>query len=141
MAISTIPGAGITSSSTITSPNLTNPTVTSGTLTLTSSGLTFSDASTQTSTSLGYSQTWQSVTRSTGVVYTNSTGRPIQVIIAMGSGSGTGFAILINNVVSYNGGQTNSSTLNSACYFVVPNNNTYYVTTQSGQSTAWFELR
>jgi hypothetical protein len=67
---------------TLTSPTLSSPTVSSGGLTLSSSGLVFSDTSTQTSTSLGYlPQSWQSVTRASGTTYTNSTGRPIQLFI------------------------------------------------------------
>lgn len=49
---------------------------------------------------IGVGQTWQTVTRTTGTTYTNSTGRPIVVNLSVGSGAGAYGGIL----VSINGG-------------------------------------
>jgi hypothetical protein len=64
------------------------PITTSGT------ALTFNDATVQTTaftgaaSGLGIDQTWQSVTRSAGVTYTNSTGKPIAFLMAYAAGAG-----------------------------------------------------
>lgn len=78
---------------------------------------------------LGYGQTWQTVTRTTGTTYTNSTGRSIVVNLSVGSGAGAYGGIL----VSINGGTpfvvAQSANNSGANYgngsLVVPAGNTY----------------
>ncbi len=86
---------------------------------------------------LGVGQTWQNVTtsRSSGVTYTNNTGKPILVRISANCPwSGTSF--YINGVVMAGaGGDYNN---NAGMTMVVPNGDTYkYV----GCNIAWTELR
>jgi hypothetical protein len=62
------------------------PITTSGT------AITFNDATVQTTAAtpgIGVGQTWQSVTRSAGVTYTNSTGKPIGFIMTFAAGAGS----------------------------------------------------
>ena len=120
----------------------TNPVITSG-------SLTFADASTQSSAGIGYSQTWQNETssRALSTTYTNSTGKPIQVIASCNnSGGGTGFALYLyinGNIVSANG----AGVFSGESYFelnvsgIVPNGATYQVVMGSGAITYWWELR
>jgi len=51
-------------------------------------GLTFNNGSTQDVGGVGIGQTWQTVTRTAGVTYTNSTGKPICFLMSFGTGSG-----------------------------------------------------
>jgi hypothetical protein len=96
---------------------------------------------------IGIDQTWQNVigSRSNGVTYTNSTGRPILVAISGASTTNTGFILTIDSVIvastgwySLAGGQV----LGNACG-IVPSGKTYSVTGwNSGSSgAAWAELR
>jgi len=86
---------------------------------------------------LGVGQTWQDVTasRTSGVTYTNTTGKPIQVNV---SGGATGWlyayvgGIKTGETYSYSGYSVGSLT------FVVKEQQTYYVT---GTRNSWFELR
>jgi hypothetical protein len=55
-------------------------------------GVTFNDATTQATAAVpgvGVGQTWQSVTRSAGVTYTNSTGKPICFLMTFAAGAGS----------------------------------------------------
>lgn len=125
-------------------------------------GLVFPNASTQTaspaslgfqtsnqvtttvnSLSLGIDQTWQAVTRTSGVTYTNSTGKPItlNVITNVNNTSGTGATITVNGLIV-------SSTLGTAGGIgmaqnvtqsvIIPVGATYIVTGNIGGT---FELR
>jgi hypothetical protein len=88
--------------------------------------------------SLGYGQTWQSMTGSRGlnITYYNTTGRPVEVSIQ-------GYASAYVNIVC-NGiivGTTNSGNW-GACYsFVVPPGASYRWDSASGVVTSWSELR
>ena len=92
---------------------------------------------------IGVGQTWQAVTRSLGTTYTNSTGRPIQVMVSM-RGQGAGAAIAYVNGLEI--ARANSP---DCCgvpqyptvpfSFIVPNGNTY-LCTGNGLSR-WVELR
>lgn len=55
--------------------------------TTTGTGVTFSDGTSQSSCAIGYGQSWVDVTgsRALNTTYTNSTGRPIQVYVNVGS--------------------------------------------------------
>jgi hypothetical protein len=108
-------------------------------------GLTFNDASVQGAAGIGFGQTWQTVTRTSGVTYTNSTGKPIFVYSAASgissSNSNTtisvsgGTAILIafgNNTVGFMGAYGG---------FLVPNGATYVLTDTNISSVTRWELR
>ena len=102
-----------------------------------SNGLTYPDTSTQSSTSIGYSpQTCQNLTasRSSGVTYTNSTGRPIQVFVTK-SGNGSGTVYINGTEVSYWVASSNDFPVMDC---IVPNGATYQV---AGGLGYWSELR
>lgn len=98
---------------------------------LTSNGTTW--ASSTPDPVIGVGQTWQDLTasRSAGVTYTNSTSRPIMVVILGGGAS----SILINGsaILSTPAGIVNTT-------FIVPVSSTYQFTT-GGSITKWSELR
>ena len=83
--------------------------------------------------SIGVGQTWQSVTRTSGVTYTNSTGKPIfvNVLVNVNNTSGTGATITVDGVLV-------STTLGAASGIgmaqnvtqsaIVPNGSTYVIT-------------
>jgi hypothetical protein len=117
-----------------------------GGLTLPSAGITFSDASTQTTSvsvsGLGGSgQSWQNVTssRAAGTTYTNSTGKPIQVVGSSSTGSSVNLQFYINGFsvqVSqpYNGA-------NGIVSAIVPNGATYRIDFTNTTVQNWYELR
>jgi hypothetical protein len=110
-------------------------------------GLTYPDASTETSASIGYGQTWQDVgptgtnARVSGTTYTNSTGRPIMVTAGGQAVSGSpNIAVVVAGVTiiswsfPYGTGQPVT--------FIVPVGATYSITFASGTTlNRWAELR
>lgn len=89
---------------------------------------------------LGAEQTWQDVTgsRASGVVYTNTTGRPIQVTVNVNdSGGGAWNFVLNGTALSWNdqGGSTDFAS------FIIPNGNTYQVNRGAHTIAKWMELR
>ena len=95
---------------------------------------------------LGYGQTWQNVTgsRASGIAYTNNTGKPIQVWLALNDTYGTGFSLIIGGVTIFS---LNYDIPPNGFYpisFIVPIGNTYKVTWAGGTGTqlvSWVELR
>lgn len=96
---------------------------------------------------LGWSQTWQDVTslRGNNTNYTNSTGKPIQVLVTLpDTGGATAYVeVVVDSVqiinVAYDIGGGAASALPS---FIVPPNSTYRVNAYNGGSIArWAELR
>ena len=89
---------------------------------------------------VGIGQTWQDVTasRATGVTYTNSTGKPIQVIVTTTTNNQARF--FVNGVLTataYYGGVAGAS---NSLSVIVPNGSNYNV--QSGDGVLkWMELR
>ena len=92
--------------------------------------------------SLGVGQTWQSVTRTAGVDYQNTTGKPIMVSARVGSsatgatayvGVTTGSYVSIGRIAD-----TNTPTENDTITFIVPPNHYYRIT---GVPVNWVELR
>lgn len=84
-------------------------------------------------TSLGWGQTWQDVSgsRSSGVTYTNTTGRPIY--LSAGQTSFTGRSLTVDGaVVSTNSGDT------SNVVAIIPPGSTYSI---NAGTSYWFELR
>lgn len=101
-----------------------------------------------TSTSLGWGQTWQSVTASrvAGTNYTNTTGRPMQVnVVVTASSSGTslsGYAVVSGvTVCNVATPPVAGFTPTSFFSFIVPNGATYSVTVSFGGIAAWSELK
>ena len=96
---------------------------------------------------VGVGQTWQSPSRAFGTTYTNSTGRPIQVVICVSPAGVNGYVqvvcggiqIAILGVLS----GAASAVPATAC-FIVPDNTTYSCSVISGSSPSlqnWAELR
>lgn len=101
--------------------------------------LTFSDSSTQSTAPIGSpAQSWQdmSASRSAGVTYTNSTGRPIMVSIRAQTGT-SDCSITVNGVTAALALQTVAT--RNFLTVIVPNNGTYIM--QPAYSTLWSELR
>jgi hypothetical protein len=92
---------------------------------------------------IGYNQTWQNLggSRAVGVTYTNSSGRPIQVLVTLVNTSGAWFYINGNLVirqfydVNTGAGQTGYSFVTG----IIPDGSTYIVA--SGNLSTWWELR
>ena len=114
-------------------PNFSAATITA--LTLGSTGIAFSNGSTQTVGALGDGQTWQDVTasRTVGTTYTNSTGKPIY-LYAVSSSSAWG--ITINGTALVAGGTYTSQVVAA---LVIPSGATYALST--GTLGKWLELR
>jgi hypothetical protein len=92
--------------------------------------------------SVGVGQTWQNVlpSRAAGTTYTNSTGKPIYVLITCTSGGTT----IIGTVdgLTFNTGIGAGSFYNcSTLYLVVPNGSTYRTNSFGAGSQSWLELR
>lgn len=119
---------------------------------LTSNGTTWSSAA-LTLAEIGVSQSWQSVTRSDGTNYQNTTGKPIQVAITFTANSGdsivfyvgasTGSYVAIGSCSETN--NTGSVSVKQVSTFIVPNNHYYKATVTNtsgvGNITSWTELR
>ena len=96
---------------------------------------------------LGVGQTWQNVTgsRSAGVTYTNTTGRPINVVVS-GRSTSTScqMTLTVSGVVageSYYFLSAGSSNIGSSVSAVVPNGATYIVAASLYTISIWSELR
>lgn len=100
-------------------------------------GITFNSTSVQGDAGIGYGQSWTSVTgsRASGTTYTNSTTKPIFVMVAFNQTSGCTITI---NGTSY--GSLNSYSQFGACFFIVPAGATYVVTAPYAIQS-WSELR
>lgn len=106
---------------------------------LTSNGTTWVSATPV--SPIGVGQTWQAVSRSSGVTYTNSTGKSIMVIIGVNAVSGSpnitvvvGGLAIINYTFPYGSG--------NPVTFIVPDGASYSGTWPSGTTLAyWNELR
>jgi hypothetical protein len=72
---------------------------------------------------LGQGQTWQAVARTSGVVYQNTTGRPIMVSM-MSNNTSLTFAVSSDNVTYINLGSTGTN-VPSSFQAIVPNNHYY----------------
>lgn len=93
--------------------------------------------------SLGYGQTWQSVTgsRAAATTYYNTTGKPIAVSI-MSNGTQASLQITVNGVIASSpqwGGAANSSTQSG--FVIVPPGGSYSASISGGNISAWSELR
>lgn len=117
-------------------------------------GVNFPDGTTQTTAAtstglgvVGYGQTWASQSRSLGVTYTNSTSRPIMVLITISVPSQFNSYVFfqINGVTVGGFGETSASqpAMISSHSFIVPAGATYAAIRQVGSPAiwAWWELR
>lgn len=85
---------------------------------------------------IGVGQTWQDVTasRSVGVAYTNSTGKPIYLYVRMSLGA-YDLQLTINGTIYFNMSNNNGR---GSVQAIVPNGSTYAIT---GAFNVWNELR
>ncbi len=90
---------------------------------------------------IGLGQSWQDVisSRSGGVTYTNTTGKPIFVFVTYGQSGTTAASIVLDGVTASSSSTHNVSSSHSVS-FVVRNGGTYLVN-MSGGKQAWIELR
>jgi len=110
---------------------------------LTSNGTEWANALQQ---GLGYNQTWSLPTRTSGTTYTNSTSKPIYVMIAIGgslSGSGT-FTIVVGGTTILSASYSSNASGGGQPYaasFIVPAGATYVATVTGNFGIAsWSEL-
>ena len=108
-----------------------------------SNGITFPSTYIQADVAIGSSssaQTWQNVkaSRAFGTTYTNSTGRPIQVIVACAGANGIVYATVAG--VTFQIGYSAVSISDGIGSFIVPTGSTYSITWSSTMN-AWTELR
>ena len=105
---------------------------------LTSNGTTWQST---TSSYIGVGQTWQNLTssRNFGTTYTNSTGKPIQIVVSF-IGIGTASLKIDGVLISEFSADTGFVNVINA---IIPNNSTYVVANVNGTTTKnnWSELR
>jgi hypothetical protein len=92
---------------------------------------------------LGVGQTWQNVTasRAFGTTYTNSTGKPIEVVIAFANPSPGQTGVLTVGGVAIQFGQINNAYINLASGSAIVPTGATYVFNTSTTLTQWLELR
>lgn len=97
------------------------------------------------SESIGINQTWQDVTssRSSGVTYTNTTGKPIFIFIKGITGTGSNISLTINGIAIGIFSTAGTGVLiDLPLPFVIPNGATYSCTSAPGATiNKWLELR
>ena len=89
--------------------------------------------------SLGYGQTWQTVTRTTGVTYYNTTGKPILLTIWGYSAQPSSYTITVNTIQVASGAISSSYGNQNMMTAIIPPSNTYVVTGTGGYNST--ELR
>lgn len=98
---------------------------------------------------IGVEQTWQNMTasRAAGTTYTNSTGRPIMVLVTAGAATFSYAFGWVDGVVivEHQSRDADTTTSKANVLFLVPAGSTYQVTVNVNGNTstvgAWFELR
>lgn len=88
--------------------------------------------------SLGYGQTWQTVTRTSGTTYYNTTGKPITLLIASVHVTGS-ISLTIGGVTLPSSWQ--STTGGSLCYTSIVPTGAAYVITATSDTYTTYELR
>lgn len=91
-----------------------------------------------TTTALGYNQSWQDVTasRASGVTYTNSTGKPIFVLLTFYND----ISVYLDAIPAFMANNEGLANATSNISIVIPNGSTYKFTSQYG-IIKWLELR
>ena len=89
--------------------------------------------------SLGYGQKWTDVSasRTSGTTYYNTTGKPISILLAVGSGGSTSASLTVNGVIA---GYTQGTNMNPSTNAIIPPG-AAYVATLTGGTNYWTELR
>lgn len=134
-----ITGNAATATSATNATNATNAT------TAANGGVTSVNGSTGavTVTSIGIGQTWQTPSRSLSTTYTNSTGKPIQVIAAVYAQGGTRCRAIVDGVTIVESLTQDCCGVPQISYFplsfIVPNGSVYQC--QGGALNTWAELR
>ena len=97
------------------------------------------DGSALTGTGLGVGQTVQTVTRTLGTTYTNSTGKPIFVELRLYHTGATQFEVKINGIST----QLSSNNVGWWCSasWIVPNGSTYLVPSTTYTQLSFTEIR
>ena len=92
--------------------------------------------------SLGYGQTWQTVTgsRAVATTYYNTTGKPIVFVVYAAVLYGNGASMAVNGVSTSIASNSISGTTYGACSMIVPTR-AYYSLTGTISSWTWIELR
>lgn len=127
--LATLNSLSVSGSTTLVAPNLGTPTTLVGTnITGTSNAL---------NAGIAVNQTWQTVTRTSGTTYTNTTGKPITANIVASQAAGQSMSATVNGQAV---GQLASSASNTVFVFtiIIPNGATYVFT---GTYTFVYELR
>jgi hypothetical protein len=93
---------------------------------------------------VGVDQTWQTVTRSLGTTYTNSTGKPIAVSVQISLANGATATLTVGSVVvaqntGRDGAYIQDTVSGETLYAIVPNGATYVAS--GGSLVRWVELR
>ena len=95
--------------------------------------------------SIGINQTWQDVkaSRALATTYTNTTGKPISVQVAVNNNTANAVYDLTVGGVLVNRGQIYAANANVTLTAIVPNNVAYSLTSTGGVTTfvSWAELR
>lgn len=93
------------------------------------------------SNGLGVGQTWLNVTssRTAGVTYTNTTGKPIYVYIVVRDAGGQGYTVTINGISIDYVNMTGAFDIPHS--FIIPAGATYRVIPNSNTISKWLELR
>jgi len=114
---------------------------------LTSTGSAAAWQAPSTAQMIGVGQSWQNLTssRSLGVTYTNSTGKPIMVMVLCGSSTNTGigFIITVDGVIAAEARTAGGSGFGPGLSVIVPPGATYSSTINlyTGYLVRWTELR
>jgi len=95
---------------------------------------------------LGVNQTWQNVlaSRSSGVTYTNTTGRPIMIAVkgADTAGGTASLSVVVGGITIASGTyDVSTSSGYSSVTVIVPAGSTYVVTISGSSIETWAELR
>lgn len=104
---------------------------------LTSNGTTWASVA---AAGIGVGQTWQNMGRSAGVTFTNSTSKPIFVLITCISG-GTTITGTVDGLTFTSGVGAGSFYNASTIYLIVPVGSTYSTNSFGAGSQSWYELR
>jgi hypothetical protein len=110
-------------------------------------GVTFNDATTQATAAvpgIGVGQTWQSVTRTAGVTYTNSTGKPIAFLVSFAAGSGSNDVVVLTIggvAINFVYGILVSGVVFGQNMAIIPTGATYSYTQGAGVGKSIYELR
>ena len=127
--LATLNSLSVSGSTTLVAPNLGTPATLVGTnITGTANAL---------NAGIGVNQTWQTVTRTSGTTYTNTTGKPITVNIYASQAAGQSLTVSVNGTQI----AVLASSVNNTVFtlpIIVPPSATYVIT---GTFTAVYELR